>query len=57
MIPSSSERKVKFRKMAVQLTVQVATAPPPPDLADLGGLTPLQGFGPRPMILELYFNP
>ena len=43
--------------MAVQLTVPAATAPPPPDLADLGGLTPLQGFDPIPMILELYFNP
>jgi hypothetical protein len=56
MIPSSPEQ-VKFRKMAIQLTVQAAIAPPPPDLADLGGLTPLQGFGPRPMIQELYLNP
>ena len=55
MRPSSSEQKV--RKMAVQLTVPAATAPPPPDLADLGGLTPLHGFDPIPMILELYFNP
>jgi hypothetical protein len=43
--------------MAVQLMVQAATAPPPQDLADLGGTTPLQGFRPIPMFLELYSNP
>jgi hypothetical protein len=43
--------------MAVQLRAQSATAPPPLDLVDLGGITPLQGLRPIPMILELYFNP